>query len=288
MRRRMRPSPLGRKAILFLAALVLLPSIGSAATVGTTEPVVIPLGQPRPDWVTDELVAKAVAASARGAGYDPELDEEVPLATNYAFIRPGSWMMAPAWCTMNFIYGSPGAYSIGTAGHCTSAGDPVVIVVAYPFRPTLMLHIGNTATSVNGGVGNDYALVPILPTMQPFVDANVADIGGPQNGVYTGTPTRLVAKHFGHGLAVGTGGTPRAGVITSATNSAFFMDGAAAPGDSGSPVLGVTLDSPLGQGVGILTHLVVFGPGLTTVAGTRLGVVPATMVNGDIVPTAPA
>jgi len=65
--------------------------------------------------------------------------------------------------------------------------------------------------------------------------------------------------HSGHGLVIGTGGTPRAGLVTytglgdtGSNGNAFGWDGAASPGDSGSAVRNVT-----GAASGNLTHLVV-------------------------------
>jgi hypothetical protein len=75
----------------------------------------------------------------------------------------------------------------------------------------------------------------------------------------------------GHGVAVGTGGTPRAGVVaytgggdTNDDGAAYAWTGAASPGDSGSGVRAAT-----GAAVGNLTHLVVgtrYLPGV--IAGT--------------------
>lgn len=58
-------------------------------------------------------------------------------------------------------------------------------------------------------------------------------------------------------------------IDTSFTTKAVYWDGAAAPGDSGSPVL-ATGDPfcPLGEGLAILTHLVIFGPNAQYIAGT--------------------
>ena len=89
------------------------------------------------------------------------------------------------------------------------------------------------------------------------------------------TPT--VAKHFGHGVVVGTGGTPRAGVcpiLTARGGNAFAWYGASTPGDSGSGVVALA-DEALGD----LTHIVIYDgskgnpvgqilPGM--IAGTRM------------------
>jgi len=119
--------------------------------------------------------------------------------------------------------------------------------------------------------------------------------GGPQ-GVYTSnSPT--VVEHFGHGVALGTGGTPRAGlapIITARNGTAFAWYGAASPGDSGSGVKAVT-----GEAVGNLTHIVILDcnkvnncpgqilPGM--IAGTRMTKILRiasgwTLRNGSLIP----
>ena len=175
-------------------------------------------------------------------------------------------MLFPAGCTLNFVFGSPGSYAIGTAGHCTSVGEEVTIVAA----PGVLMNIGTTSRSVNNGVGDDFALINIRPEMQQHVRPSMAHFGGP-TGV--GSPQfGDVVEHSGHGLVIGTGGTPRAGVVVyrgpgeNAGSDAFAWDGASTPGDSGSPV---RLAS--GAAAGDLTHLVVGGPYVPgNVAGTSI------------------
>ena len=65
-------------------------------------------------WFTDELAARVDAAN----GAPVAAPNDAPLPGEIG-IRPGSWMIAPAGCTMNFVFGSPGSYSIGTAGDLT-------------------------------------------------------------------------------------------------------------------------------------------------------------------------
>lgn len=87
--------------------------------------------------------------------------------------------------------------------------------------------------------------------------------------------------HVGHGLAIGTGGTPRAGVVTYPNfpvagdifgqdkndPDAYGWNGAVTPGDSGSAARAVT-----GEAVGNVTHLVVGTDYLpSTFAGTTIG-----------------
>lgn len=249
--------------------------------------IAVPLRQDPPDWLTPELRQKAHDAAQEGLAVDIDTGDAVPLASQYALIRPGAWMIFPFWCTMAFVSGSPGSYEIWTAGHCLEGGGEVIVVAA----PSLIFAIGK-GNGPAGAVGNDYGKVRIYDQWQPFVDPDTAVIGGPGPGlpgedcaVFDGTASAtnpVPVKHFGHGIAIGTGGTPRAGVSLHANNNdplidggfsnkAVYWDGAAAPGDSGSPVLSTNNPlCPLGEGLAILTHLVIIGPNLQYIAGTNV------------------
>jgi hypothetical protein len=73
--------------------------------------------------------------------------------------------------------------------------------------------------------------------------------------------------HYGHGLAVGTGGTPRAGLALRWDSTAFGWSGAAARGNSGSAV---RVNTGM-QAADDLTHLVVDTTWLPSyIAGTRM------------------
>lgn len=255
--------------------------------------IAVPLGLPTPSSYTPEIHAKVLAAAENGNGYDPVEDREVALSSSYLFIRPGAWMWSPSWCTMNFIYGTPGNYKIGSAGHC-NARDSDVVLVAYSTitGASFFVNIGKTEASRNFGLGDDWSITGIRSNMQAHVDANVAVVGGPEGGAYTGNiyaATGVLAKHFGHGTAMGTGGTPRAGYITysHSSDTKWYCECAAIWGDSGSAVLAVTPAYPLGQGMGVLTHLVV-GEMASVVGGTRLDDIPYTVRNGDVNPLPPA
>ncbi|MBW3619009.1 MAG: hypothetical protein KY461_02080 [Actinobacteria bacterium] len=246
--------------------------------------VAIPLRADSPDWLTPELRQRASSAAERGMGVDIETGEFVSAAaaSQFLFIRPGTWMVSPAWCTMAFVTGSPGSYSITTAGHCFDGRSEVIVFTA----PSLIFAIG-TGNGHAGGVGNDHGSVKIDPQFQGYVDADTAVIGGPgpaagcgDSSVVATITDPVAVKHFGHGVVVGSGGTPRAGVSTHAnhrdpfleggfSDSAVYWSGAATPGDSGSPVMAAaTPECPLGEALAILTHLVVVGPNVQYIAGT--------------------
>jgi hypothetical protein len=95
--------------------------------------------------------------------------------------------------------------------------------------------------------------------------------------------------HYGHGVGVGTGGTPRSGTAINWQPDHFTFFGVITPGDSGSGSNTLTGDT-LGanrQAAGINTHLYV-DPSLKTgvglMAGTRATLVNGTLANGQILP----
>jgi hypothetical protein len=221
----------------------------------------IPLKAERPAWFTRELAARVDAAN----GVPVAAPTDAPLPGTVG-IRPGSWILSPGGCTTNFVFGSPGGYSIGTAGHCGNAGDPVTLLTLAPGGANpVLVEVGSIVRSVNGGVGNDFALISIRPELQSWVSPTIAIVAGPC-GSYGGSGPETVF-HYGHGLAVGTGGTPRAGVALTWQQDAFGWTGLAAPGDSGSAVrVGTGLAA-----AGDLTHLVVDTNWLPSyIVGTRM------------------
>jgi len=242
-----------------LAAMLCLP----VTTAGAKAPKLlktldfssaVELKEPQPDWYTPELHRRAVAAGKKGKTVAvPEgVDLEIP-ASGLAFtgIRPGSWILSPAGCTTNFVFGN--GTEIGTAGHCADVGDEVTIVAA----PGLLMNIGTVSLSRDNGIGDDFALIDIYPAMQQYVNPSMAHWAGPTGSANPQFGDAVV--HSGHGLVIGTGGTPRAGLVTytgpgdtNNNNAAYGWDGAASPGDSGSAVRNAT-----GAAAGNLTHLVV-------------------------------
>jgi hypothetical protein len=222
----------------------------------------VPLKAATPAWLTPALARRVDAAN--GAPVAAPTDAPLPGTVG---IRPGSWMIAPAGCTMNFVFGSPGTYSIGTAGHCGAAGEAVTLLTVAPGGASpVLVEVGTIQRSVDGGVGNDFAIVSIRPELQSWVSPTVAVVAGPC-GSYGGSGPEAVF-HYGHGLAVGTGGTPRAGLALTWQANAFGWSGLAAPGDSGSAV---RVNTGM-QAAGDLTHLVVDANWLPSyIAGTRMG-----------------
>ena len=251
------------------------------------------LSAPTPGWYTDDLHEQVVAAGAEGV----PIPEDVKLpqsALAFTGIRPGAWMIFPSWCTMNFVFGGTSTatptteeptkgngngggkgngngatkgtkleaaptggggsgWYIGTAGHCTEVGDEVTLIAA----PGVLMNIGRTVKSFNEEIGKDFALIEIYPEMVQYINPGMAYFGGP-TGTNAAPAVGDPVLHAGHGLGIGTGGTPRAGVVTYVGNgdhnfnSAYGWDGAAMLGDSGSGVRHAN-----GLAEGNLTHLVV-------------------------------
>jgi hypothetical protein len=247
------------RAVGTLADQVELSAAAGAVPYG--DGYAIPLKGDRPSWFTAELARKVSdSGSPVAAPTDAPLPSEVG-------IRPGSWMISPAGCTMNFVFQKLGQYAIGTAGHCASAGEPVVLLTLAPGTANpVLVEIGTVLVSHDNGIGDDFALVSIKPELNAWVSPTTAVVGGPC-GAYGGSGPETV-WHYGHGLGIGTGGTPRAGVALTWQADAFGWDGAAIFGDSGSPVrVGTGL-----QAAGDLTHLVVDTRWLPSfIAGTRIG-----------------
>jgi hypothetical protein len=254
----------------------------------------------KPDWYTDSLHRRVVVAGRRGKTVALPARAKVKTSLLFAGIRPGAWMISPAWCTMNFVFGSAtgnlprrlspatagrqtsrrvraiasgrraraasGGVYIGTAGHCTKVGDEVTLIAA----PGILMNIGRTVKSVNRGIGNDFALVKVRPSMVQFVNPSMAHVGGPTGAKVPAFGDPIV--HTGHGAVIGTGGTPRPGIVTwegaerGREVNGYGWDGAAFLGDSGSPVRHAD-----GLAVGNLTHLVVASNVLPAfIAGTDI------------------
>jgi hypothetical protein len=193
----------------------------------------------------------------------------VPLALGLAYpgIRPGQWLISAdstgfAWCTANYVFKKRSTYGLGTAGHCAAKDalghwpDVTAYVVPPPTSGKLpgVYHIGKFVLSHDNGVGDDFAMISIYPQFSSWTNPTMPVWGGPTGIKRDTAPT--VVEHFGHGTAVGTGGTPRAGVApiwTARGGAAFAWYGVGAPGDSGSAV-----NTVLQQAGGNFTHIVIY------------------------------
>jgi hypothetical protein len=168
---------------------------------------------------------------------------------------------------MNFVFRSGGQDGIGTAGHCVDrVGQHVILLTLEPDSSNpVLVDIGAVVARHENGIGDDFALIAINPALSSWVSPTIAVVAGPC-GQYTGSGPETV-EHYGQGLVIGTGGTPRAGVALTWRADSYGWDGEAIFGDSGSPVRVTGL-----QAAGNLTHLVVDTNWLPSfIAGTRIG-----------------
>lgn len=283
------------RTVLALAAVVaLLLALSPTARADTSAPAVpgaerfeggwaVPVSTEGPSWYDLRFYRRVMAAGP--AGVRAPAGARLPTAVGLAYpgIRPGQWLVTVttrpvgfAWCTANFVFAKAGVLGIGTAGHCAArdALGAYPDVTAYVVPPVGsgklpgFYHIGKFVLSHNHGIGDDFAMIRIFPRYRSWVRATMPVWGGP-TGVYTSSTPTLV-QHFGHGAAVGTGGTPRAGVcpiLEARHGTAFAWYGVGAPGDSGSGV-----EATLGPAVGDFTHIVILDgqilPGM--LAGTKM------------------
>jgi hypothetical protein len=227
---------------------------------GSPEGLPIPLREDAPAWLTPDLLAQVLRSN------EPVPAPEVAPLPGQVGIRPGSWMVSPYWCTMNFVFRKGSLRGIGTAGHCVEkVGEPVVVLTVLPgTSQPVLVNVGPVLVRRNGGVGNDFALVKVRAGLHQYLDPEIAVIGGPC-GVNQSNVTQVVA-HYGHGVGPGTGGTARAGVAGDWRANAYGFAGAAYKGDSGSPVRVIDY-----RAAGNLTHLIVGTNWLHNfIVGTRI------------------
>lgn len=280
---------------------IALSVLQSASGISTTDPSSGSLVRSSPSWYDSALATSVLAAGPGGLpGPSAELDPKL----TYSGVRPGIWIISPNWCTANFIFSRTGGmdggpYYIGTAKHCVQAqlpldpnkptevtrfdpnenviGKDVVMLVDRNGVPT-QLRVGRVAYATSGAdqIGNDYALVEIDPSLYGSISPSIAVIGGPTSVYSTPSSGALLqpdpAFMFGHGLVLGTGGTARAGAVTSFNASRPYGYGAvitAISGDSGAP-----LRTASGAAVGNITNVgtnSAFSPGIAF--GTRVSLV---------------
>jgi hypothetical protein len=252
---------------------------------------------PRPAWFTPELERRVRENGVAAAPVDAPLPGQVG-------IRPGSMMISPFICTMNYVFQKGGTVAIGTAGHCLEGNEPVVLLTLAPTGgDPVLVELGKVLLKRDAGVGRDYGLVEVPPERRDWVFPTIAAIGGPC-GIYTGGDPLPVA-HYGHGLVGGFPGTPRVGMGFELTKEqenelenvvnikgvdwdwdadSIVWAGYIYGGDSGSPVRTADLPavSNLTHGVGV-TGLepspLAWGTRVTTVTGSGW-----TLVNSPLCP----
>jgi hypothetical protein len=235
-----------------------LPSLPSVDPAELSDALKSAAGRPRklrrrsPGWF-----GRAEERRLRGRRSKTQAPADAPLP-GQAGIRPGSMMVSPFICTMNFIFTKGDTLAIGTAGHCLEGGERVVLLTLAPTGgDPVLVELGKTLLRRDGGIGHDYGLVRIPASRHEWVFPTIAGVGGPCGAYDGGDPQPLA--HYGHGLVGGTGGTPRAGIgVESDVPRGFDFEwdrdsyswvGELSNGDSGSPVRIAQLGA-----VGNLTH----------------------------------
>ena len=264
--------------------LALIVGAGQATAAST-------LRTSHPSWFTPKFKKQVNRASKKGKGKAaPKAAEPGPTdicpgvypnnpTPTGTVVAAGTCEVFPYGCTANFVYSGGGQYYIGTAGHCVDkVGQSIYMVVSTPGVGPSIANVGTVSKFVNGGVGNDYAVIAINPAFT--VDPKLPQ-GGPQ-GIYTGCGPAVV-DHYGHGYGVAVAqGKLEGGLATNWYDDGYGWTGVGAPGDSGSAVLANGLTA-----AGDFTHLIVdIGayPG-SDLAGTRITKILAgtglSLVNAD-------
>lgn len=270
---------------------------------------------------------EAFEAAARQEAQQPPA-EGAPSTTVATFagtgcigIRPGALLLnlngGISLCSLAFVFGSAGNYDISTAGHCTKSGETVTVVAALGNRGGLagpvLLDFGKTSNSIDGGVGKDHAMIDVFAPFQGLVTPTMCIWGGP-TGTFTSTgstasvvlisgnrikippeistnPNPFLVEpilHYGHGVGIGAGGTPRQGGGFHWTSTYGTFVGLIAPGDSGSGAsvaMGDQAGNTREAGL-IVTHIVVdplLRTGIGIAAGTRISSI-GTAANGQLLP----
>jgi hypothetical protein len=258
----------GRRVVLFAAVTLIAFCVGTgAATAAST------LRAPHPKFMTKKFRKQVRKSGNRGkpapksdgpgpADVCPGLDPSSPSPAT-SVVSAGTCVVYPYGCSANFIYSNGSQYYVGTAGHCVDkVGQHIYMVVSTPGVGPSIADVGTVAKFVDGGVGNDYAVIAIA---RGFTVDPKLPVGGPQ-GIYTGCGPESV-RYWGHGYGVAVSqGKPEGGLATNWFDDGYGWTGVGIFGDSGSGVVTTT-----GQAAGDFTHLIVDTkyPG-SDLAGTRI------------------
>jgi hypothetical protein len=280
------------------------------------------LGLPGRDWLMSHEFPVPTAVFPNGETTAVALPAVAAYGGAGCFgIRPGAWLLlldgGVGWCSMAHVYGSPGSYSVSTAGHCGKTGDRATVIAAFSNTGIpILLDFGKFSKSTgDGGIGKDWALISVESAYQHLVSPTMCAWGGPV-GMFTKTGTTVgvdwprqigrtpsvttntdpllpqVILHYGHGTGVGQGvGTARVGAAVDWQTAYFTWFGAITFGDSGSGSNTATGDTigALREAAGINTHIYVdglqlFKTGTGYLASTRATQVTATLANGQLLP----
>lgn len=157
-------------------------------------------------------------------------------------IRPGARLLNG--CTMAWVLRDENAVYITTAGHCVGEGMRMTMEGVGEF--------GTVVVREASGLGLDYAVIRIDPTMAPLVDPTMCAFGGPAASAARAEPG-LAYRMYGWGE--GAAEPARTGPEAAPPAEFLLWGSRVRPGDSGAPVM--SLD---GRAMGIATHAVTLGP----------------------------
>ena len=261
-----------------------------AVVLASISSLVLALGAPAAPALagTAPAVAAAPAASvalpaqlpcqrvARPFGLVPPLGINLPLGLTATCpgLRPGALVRTPiGLCTLAFMFrGSDGFRYMATAGHCLLEGtDQEEVTFAPgtgpPARDASGALIGTFVYAVQQEA-RDFALIRLEPGVP--AEPQVCHFGGP-TGLAEEPDLALLGRlvQYGQGRLFGQLVPARSELLVASSEEVVLSAGAAAPGDSGSPLL--TSD---GRAVGIVVGT---GPaalglvGTGVVFSTRLG-----------------
>jgi hypothetical protein len=254
----------------------------SSLVVAVASPAPAALAAPRPAAASASSVAVPAAPTApalptdlpcrkvaRPFGLVPPLGIGLPLGltSTCAGIRPGTLVRTPVGlCTLAFLFrGSDGFRYMATAGHCLLAGTDEEEVTfpagtGPPARDASGALIGTFVYAVEQE-DRDFGLIRLQPEVP--AEAQVCHFGGPTG---TAEETNLATLgrlvQYGQGRLFGEVVPARSEVVVASNDDLVLSAGAAAPGDSGSPLL--TAD---GRAVGVVVGT---GPAVLGVIGTGL------------------
>lgn len=157
-------------------------------------------------------------------------------------IRPGA-RFSNIGCTMNFVFTDGASLYVGTAGHCTSS-------IGQRFSTAATGAFGSVVQRLNGGIGNDFALIKVDAAQVGAVNPKMCVWGGPEGAATAGNAGSALFE-YGWGFVTSSNPITRARPQVSqgwAGGQAAFS-GFGSPGDSGAPVIDQD-----GNAWGVLTH----------------------------------
>ena len=165
-----------------------------------------------PAWYTETKKSKR----PQGEGDTTMAPVDAPLPGEIG-IRPGSMMISPFICTMNFIF-QKGEHARdrdrGPLRRRTSRST--LLTLAPGGGNPVLVELGRVLLKRNAGIGKDYALVEIPPELHSGCSRRSPSSAARAVSSPTNDPQPVA--HYGHGVGIGTGGTPRAGM-------GFALDG---------------------------------------------------------------